>query len=306
MMDVREEYIRSVEHRNVNLRMQLESDFRKVKPFEEAYGCDVYDFDLQEILSFYTSLHSRSTNTLANLNANFTGFVDFCIDRHLSKSNINHFRAVTYELLSTCVNDAYLNEGMVTRKELLTRIGKFSNPCDKFLMLGIFEGLGGTGLKDFFDLRLENFQNDGTVILTGTNRRLKVSKELRTFAEDSAKEYTYVPVKAKGDKWSVHFKENDTRIIKAINNASDEETPLIMRGRLHRKLARLQELYEYPVSRALLRESGRIHMLEKLHKEGETWQETYNNNRIEVNYYYGNIKDWSRWTGMYGSALPEE
>ena len=294
-------YIIEAETRNPLLKRILAYEFLMLKPYEEELGKDVSNFTVKEILDYYKSLFSHSADTLNVLNGRLRAYAEWCLRHNLIKDNQNHFEEISPELLYQCVNQGFYDQGIVSRSDLLVQIRRFKNYCDKFLVLGIFEGLQGKGMCDFWDLTIDDFE--GNIVTLKTNRKLVVSDELVSYARKSSEEYDFYSVSGSGETQDFRFKEGDERIIKAMwNTVVPKETDTILARRMLNKLCRLQKEYDAPYTRVLLHESGRINMIKELQEENESWEDTWNRCQGELDYRYGKVV-FRKWKMNYGRFL---
>lgn len=301
--DNKQSYIIEAQTRNPDLKRILAYEFMMLKSYEEELEKDVSNFTVKEILDYYKSLFSHSVNTLTSLNGRLRAYAEWCLKHNLIKDNQNHFDEINLDLLDQCVNQGFYNQGIVSRSELLTQIKVFKNYCDKFLVLGIFEGLQGKGLCDFWDISMEDFK--GNIVTLKTKRKLEVSDELIKVAEKSTEEDTFFSVSGSGETQNYYFKEGDNRIIKAMwNTVVSKETDTILARRMLNKLNRLQKEYNVPYTRVLLRESGRIDMLKKLREGNESWKDTWDRCKDKIDYRYGKVV-LHKWEIIYGKFLSE-
>lgn len=301
--DRKNEYISEVEHRNHTLRRYLELWFDRTYDKETEYGKDLCDFTANEILDFYRSMFSNSLSTLVNLNANLSCYAEWCLRHNVIQDKQNHFSELSIEALSKCVNAGYTIQGIYTRSELLKQIGGFQNPCDQFLVLGLFEGLLGQGMSDFWNIYPEDFKDGRKLYLRGTERTLEISQELYDIGQDSIETFAYATVNGAGTSYAeTKFKEGDTRVIKALWN-SYKETDKTLGRRMISKLKRLQEAYGLPITRTNLRESGRIDYMLRIRKDDEGLNEIISNHKEDIDARYGRLSSYSKWKVMYGSYI---
>ena len=299
----KQEFIIEVMPRNPNLERILTYEFATLKSYEEELGKEVSNFTVKELLDYYKSLFSHSMDTLVSLNGRLRAYAEWSLRHNLVRDNQNHFEEITPELLNQCVNQGFYNQGIVSRQNLLAQIKIFKNACDKFLVLGIFEGLQGKGLCDFWDITMDDFE--GNVVTLKSKRKLVVSDELVEYAKKSSEEDMFFSVSGSGETQDYKFKEGDNRIIKAMwNTVVAKETDTILSRRMLNKLVRLQKEYDVPYTRVLLRESGRIDMIKGLRKDGEAWKDTWNKYQDEISYRYGKAVLY-KWEITYGKFLEE-
>jgi hypothetical protein len=101
------------------------------------------------------------------------------------------------------------------------------------------------------------------------------------------------------------LKKDDIRIIKDSWNSFEDNTPARNRRKIRNKILRIQKSRGIPLKPSQLAESGRIDMMLRLHKKGETFEDTLNNNIKQLNYYYPKVYSRKRWLAEYSKYLSE-
>lgn len=284
--------------------------FKQAKEYEEIYGCDIYDWGVTQITNYYKSMFSCSLTMLLNVNNNFKNYTSWALINGMVKDKQNHYDEISNELLNTCINHGLFKHGIFSRSVLLKNIERFNNPSDQFLTLGLFEGLGGVGLNDFWRIELSDFKikdNKIYVVLPRTDRELQISDKLYQYAEEAVNTYEYIPMVETEGK-TKEFKKDDPCVIKSLWNTHDDidnNYEIKMARRMLNKLVRITEVTETPYNRVGLHESGRIDFLKARHIEGESWNDTINNNKEELEYRYGKMYAVKRWLVQYRQYLEQ-
>lgn len=292
--DRKREYINYKKQDVVNSQEKGAWYFNRVERIEEYLQKDVCDFTVKEIIGYLKSMQSPSQQYLSIIKSYFEQYTRWCQQNNLVKDGQNHFEEITSKMIrENCTNTTTIKRQTVTKSDLMGMLNDISRPCDRFLALAIFEGLGGVKYKEFWNLRVEDFKN-GTVTLC-TGRKLEVSEKLLMCAKVSSETFK--------DTQFTKFKESDDRILKARSNTKDEETPPQLYRRIWLQLDRLSKEYGPAFSQRGLKESGRIQMIKDLRKDGETIEETIKNNIKAIEYRYGKIRTLSGWLEDYEWAF---
>ena len=263
------EYIQIAKKNNVQLEVALNARFNETAPMEEKLGKDLCEWTVPEILNYYKSLVSRSLETLIVMHSGFNQYAKWCLANLFMEDSQNHFDEIDREILnSECVNKGYLDYGIVTRQELLNllRNKEIANVSEKFLLLAIFEGVGGKGFSDFLELTMDDFTGNK---LNLPGRVITVSEELKNLAQKSSETYEY----NQGPlvRWQRHFDPTDTRILKVIEGSNLHPELKTFRHRLKVRLLKIQEEYNEPAfNNTMLFESGRLEMIRNFIKEDKT------------------------------------
>ena len=299
--EIKEEFL---ETRTPIMRETAKHIFNTTEKYESSFNKDVSNFTTAEITMMYKGIFSPSLDYINNINTQLTIYTRYMLSRNLVSDKQNHYEEFDFKILNTFLNQGYINQAIISRSELLkilhTNNEDIKNPSEKFLILGLFEGLDGQGHSDFWELSLNDFKDDGVHVVRGKNENerevvIPVSDELRSFAEESANEYTYYMYGDNDDGRHLirRYNDYDNRIIKSyLPNTVD--TPASNRIRIHRMVKKIAENTGMVTFKAQnLRESGRIEMIKQLHKEGEEWRDTILNNRTRIEDIYGKFSSGS-------------
>ena len=282
------EFINS-ETQNEEYKKLLITYYEMVEMLEIKLGKDLSNFSAREIEAYYKSLFSKSLERLDIINNSFLKYTQFMIGKGLVNDRINHYQELNTQLLLSFL--ATTDDDIISRKELLKLINTLQNDCHKFLILGLFEGIYGTYYSEFYELTMDNF-NGNTLNLP--NRKLKISNELLALAESSSEEYTYIKNISAGSgvRSSVrYFDSADKRILKdkiGIINPSKKGRRLQSELDVCRRFLGCEA-----ITNKGLRESGRIEMINTLHKKepDKDIKQLILDNRNVIEDRYGNFSN---------------
>jgi len=306
--EIKEEFIQSAAQTNSNIVEYMERVFDRAEETEILIKKDMRDWNTADIITFYKMQFYTSYSTLKVLNTMLSNYTEWCLRHNLVADSQNHYDELSVKTLMSCVNTALAKTGIFTRKQLLANIEGFFNVSDKFLVLGLFEGLMGTGMSDFWNITSEDI--DGNKLnLKGSGRVLEVSDELIHFAYNSIDEFDYHPfVNTESDSTpkDKSFAVDDPRVIKAMWNTS-VENDAILRRRMMNRLARLTRSDEQPYRRGLLMESGRIDAIKHYMKQDECndIRTVYKKHKDELEYRYNTVYDLGSWILQYSSHFEQ-
>lgn len=234
--DIKERYIREKSITTVMPEGYLGRMFQKTMPFEEALGKDVCNFSNSEIVNLYKTWNLGSLTSLYVYNNTLQVYTQWCQKECLVVDGLNHFQEFNREILSNFVNKSLAERRVVSRGQILSWIEELPNASDGFILLAIFEGIGGTGYEEMIDLRIDDFSGNTVKLCTG--RTLEVSNELVTLAEDSAAEEEYFSLNSE-KQWSTRVKHDPTLIIKNIRNTAKRD------GFAWRIRARMMKIFSF-------------------------------------------------------------
>lgn len=307
--DAKTTYIKELEDTNRNLKEQMTWAFNRSDEYEERYGKDLCEFTLEEIVSMYKEFSGTSLTYLIILNGEYKRYTNYMILRGVVPDSQNHFAEVSEKILMSCLNTRLFKNKIVTREELMKIINEFLNYGDKFLILGLFEGVYGKGYEDFWNLTWDDF--DGNKVKLASGRTLEVSNELVNFAYEASQQFEYnMYIKNENCKrTTMPFIAGDMRIIKDKSNTRSENDSYDRTRMLHKIKNQVNVLRNYTgcpaLSEKALRESGRIDMVNRLRLEGEDVKETLKRHKEEIEYRYGTIESGflTRWVTLYGQFI---
>lgn len=232
----------------------LNNYFSKVEPMEEELGKDLCEFNKNELLKYYKSLHSKSLETLMGIHSQFR------IYTAITTGNDDEFTSITYKQLKNCV--AWNNE-FVTRDELLKALNSLDNVGDKFIVLALFEGICGNMMQYLSVFSAENLHKKKSCFIfniNGETKEFEVSKKLYMFAEEAINEYNYY-----SDSRSLMYNIKDKRALKSMNNSSGSNNESVRYHNLTNRLLKIQkQLGLKVISRKGLTESGRLNLITNL------------------------------------------
>ena len=232
----------------------LSSIFHKVEAIETQLNKDACNFTKKEILDFYSIANYWSMNTLANVNCVLSDYTNWCIRNGLSIDNQNHYKEIHRKEYTNYVNKAIHDVNKIDREQLLEAIKNLSNPTDQFIILGIFEGLGSTGYRDFIDIHGSDVE--GNILhCPYTHRDFKMSSELTHLALDAATEKMYYPINGGTPKKAF---EQDDSIIKSSPNVSNSDLSKFRRKIYKRIILNLETMNMPFLKTPLLINSGKV------------------------------------------------
>lgn len=289
-------YIKETEFRNNFANININLLFRKIAPYEEKIGSDLYDFSVVEIIDYYKSLCTPSLESLMIMNNQYKLYTAYSLMKGMVKDNQNHFDEIDNVILNSCVNYGLISSKIVTRKELLDIIegGYVENVSDKFLALAIFEGICGKGCCELINLTMDDF--DGNLVHLSTGRTLEVSDKLVSLAKESAITFDYYDTNY--DRNNKSYMIGDRRIIKRMANSVTDD-PVRLQRAIGRRLDRLidKTMSQAFEVKALI-DSGRIEMTKDIMKDGKSLRDALNDEKVVKR--YGKLSSIPRFVLKYG------
>lgn len=258
---------------------------------EELIGKDICDWSITDIRECFILRNTTSTNVLRNIKSQLSEYTDWCINHRLSQINQNNWENVTESLLKVCINTGLAKKQLIPRDELLDRLDDLLNDRDKFLILGLYEGMT---TKELFSAKKEDI--NGNVMSLSSGRKFVISDELKAFAERSAVATEYYIKKSN----NVHvdaavFKraDGDDRIAWIVNYRLNTERKDTKRNTELRLIKRASTAIGYPTMTALkYNRAGRVDYIR--HKIGQD----------DITIYEYEVQHVNEIDAIYGAMSP--
>lgn len=279
--EIKEEYSQYKEATTILPEGHLKKLFELTSGLETELDKDICNFTVNEIERFYSRINSPSVERLVVLNSSLRQYTQWCFDRGLVYDGQNHFNEFTYEKLIRKINRAAFNFSIITREQLNDWIDALYNPCDKFIIEALYEGINGKLLCELADIRITDFDfKNHTVVLhstDGSERTIPISEQLLRIASDSATEEYFYPNNGEGAKSgdSLRYLPDDTLILKNHPKSEPGADPATMARRLKTKILRIAKFVDAPyLTSMVIINSGKLnYVLERSKELGITGRE---------------------------------
>ena len=191
-------------------------DFQKTATFEEQLDKDVYNFTVYEILNMYKTWSSKSIDTLYVINNRLKQYTQWALEQNLVIDSQNHYLEINRDMLMGCVNIIAQQNRLISREQILAWCSRLSNPSDKFILLGLYEGLNGKDYMDFWNASIDDIDKKQKTIQVERGI-VPISEDLIEYAEESNNTLELYPMS--GDMERISKLIENGKIIKKKNNA---------------------------------------------------------------------------------------
>lgn len=280
-----------------NLNDVLNERFlRQLGEWEDLFQKDCCNFTVNEIIAVLKGKSSISVNSLIFFTNTLKRYTDWCMKQGYVIDGQNHYAEITNDILLKCLTQIVHDDRIITRNDILSWLssGDLRNASDAALMLAVFEGICGKEMSELIDLSMSCFK-DNTVTLS-SGRTFEVSTNLISLCEESTEEITYNTYSQRDGDYKLRYLPSN-KVFKAVVGSSG-----LSRKTLYNKLIRIQNALglSYLSTHSLL-QSGRIEMIQKLIKEGNTLDQILNERITE--YRYGKIQNISLWKKNFESYI---
>lgn len=286
----KERYFAERELSYLKIRLIMRTFFNITSFYENKYEKDCSNFTSEEILNMYAGCYTRSWEFLLNFNSQLKIYTAWCIKENLVKDNQNHYEEIDKNDMFSCLNHGLKENMIITRKELERELMQFPNVSDQFLVLAFFEGIGGPGYIDFYQLEVSQFKGNKLKL---RGREIEVSTMLVERAMEAAEEYRKYNLDG-----PMHngYRLDDPYVLKDSSNAFTDSLDRNTR-KLQRRIVLLEKTYGKAFGYVGLKNSGRIDMIKRLMEEdGSTNpRETYTLHKDEIELRYGKLQRVRRW-----------
>jgi len=280
---------------NAEISNNTESGFRSAEYYEKAYGKDLCEWTTVEILGYLKYYGSSKIQSLVNLKSAFQIYTNWCIKNNLVPDNQNHYMEISTEDLCRCLDLKKLSRLVVSREKLLESINMIQNYSDRFIILGIFEGIS---TKKQTLARITYSQVQGNEIIT-PEKTYKISDDLLRIILVSKMEDVRI---IGGDNPDEPYIESDCIVRPTIRANAQKNLSILIGTRFRRSLREMN--FPPEITQRDIAESGRLEFLkEKMNETGLTLGEVMRKFREEHEGLYGKIQNYSAYEATYGSLI---
>ena len=277
--------------RSAEISTNIDSWFALAAHFEELYGRDICEWTSTEIIRFAKYLSTAKIQTLILFKNSLSFYVDWCIANRLVSDNQNHFAELTTETLCECVDINKLKGFVFSREELLENISQLPNYSDRFIFLGLFEGIPR---MDLARVTLDDLEGN---TLHLKEKDLEISDELASIIQQAAEETTWTSMRATERVFDC---EPGDTLIKKLAREHAQSNPSIIIGSRFRECLKYMGL-STEISAKNIAESGRIEYIRKLMRENDMeMPDVISRFRPELEERYGKIQNLTTYAYTYG------
>ena len=242
---------------NAIISKNLEITFEATAEREERLGRDICEWTSQEIISYYKYLSTPYVQSLIQLHNGLSNYATWCMINGLIKNNQNHYLEIKTETLLKCTDVNKLVYTAIKREDLLDEIKLLQNESDKFIILGLFEGIP---ITDDVMKNVKVSDLNGNTLRLSNGMCLDISPELVHYLYMADEEDGY---QAFGKREIIiPYQPEDTVIKHTINNKAGSNSTVVIGARFRRCI----KFLEMPEGTTIktIRESGRLDLMKKI------------------------------------------
>ena len=245
--------------------------FEKTAAYEEAAGKDVCNFSASQAAEMLNAFGSHSINSV-NVNVSMLKqYTDWCIQQGIAARPQNPYKGISADL---AFRREYYEKRVWSREQVLACCRDLPDFCDRFILLGLFEGIKGKNYCEFTMMKRADIDSARRTIGLYGRGPCIFSEELCRLGIKSADEYYYHTLS--GDR-SIPFPPDDDHVIKAQRNAM-ERADLFRKGR--RVYTALNRIFRFigadpDMNAQTVAESGMIDMIKRRSRENGMSAQAY-------------------------------
>lgn len=198
----------------------LKLDFKKTSTFEEQLDKDAYDFTVYEILNMYKTWNVKSIDTLYVINNRLSQYTQWALEQNLVADSQNHYLEINRDMLIGCINMVAQQKRIVSREQMIAWCSTLPNACDKFIFLGLYEGLNGNNYEDFWNASIDDIDKENKTIRVKRGV-IPISIDLIEYAEEANNTLELYPMS--GDMARVTKLVENGKIIKLKINCKYDD-----------------------------------------------------------------------------------
>lgn len=277
--------------------------FYAVEQREMSLGRDLCEWSSNEIIDYYKWLSTPNIQTLVQLNSAIAEYTNWCISNGLVSDNQNHYTEITTQMLCECIDLNRFKRFILTREKIIEDIKDIPNAQDKFIILGLFEGITLKN-QNLPNVKISDFEGNIVHLAKGTD--LQVSYELVQIAKSAAEELEYITLSSKNVSRSTPYEPGHETILKPLMSKRGiiRNPSIIIGTRLRRIVSYLG--WEEGITIKTVSESGRLEFIRTYAKRHNIKPEDF---AVMAKYkpiheqYYGTIQNGITYMKTYGAFL---
>lgn len=271
--EIKETYIQEIDKEIVMPSNYLNRLFSNISIYEEELGKDACNFTAYEIVEYYKILNISSFDSLVVINSQLSKYTQWCLNNNLVKDNQNHYYEIPIKQLKNCINNIAFNKKIVTQEDIYKWSNELPNPKDKFILVGLFEGIKGKEFCELAKLKPEDIK--GNVAYLCSNREIHLSDKLVKIIKDCLNEDKYYSISGNAVKQTTLVYNG--YVLKDYPNVKDNVSDFQIGRKVYNSIIRSLSFVGAAqfVSANSIFESGKIHMILKRSKELNMTPEEY-------------------------------
>lgn len=188
-MNVKKEFLAQLDSENKTRLFNIAMDRKSFTDFEKQHG-DVATWNKETVKKYYKLLDWSSSDYLLSVHRVFREYALFCKEKGYPE-NFDAYNEITTQDIDECLN--HDKEMILSRSEVISFAKSYINPVDRFIILGLFEGIGAYGrqLEELSKSMMTDIDKKEMTMHLCTGRDIPVSSILVQAAEKASNTYIY-------------------------------------------------------------------------------------------------------------------
>lgn len=171
-----EDFLGEYSRSRVIVAATVRASLNRALEFEKKFQKPFYEFNTDEVLEMYKSIHTISDRSLLNTNLILKHAARWMIDkRELTSKSI--YEDITKELIQECVDTERKASLILTKDELKNIQNGLLNWTDKAILFLLFEGVGGHMLKELMFMDWEQVSRTDLKVYFRSGKVINITED---------------------------------------------------------------------------------------------------------------------------------
>lgn len=269
--------------------------------FEEEKGRDLCEWNTHEIIDLYKYYSTPNIQTLILLNNALTIYTNWCINNGLVADNQNHFSEIKSEHLCECIDFNAFEQRVFTRDTLIGWLQQLPNYVDRFIFLGIFEGI--PVLNGYLtDVKIGDLNGNLLTLSNGHQRVL--SDTLVNIMHEATTETVRCSMGEQLRNRDVEYEYGETIIRPAAGSSYTNNKPTLLVGSRIRACCKFLGIDNLQIK--TISECGRMWYINELSKKNKcSVEEVMVKYRSKHEEIYGKVQNMITYSLTFGKMIKD-
>ena len=246
--------------------------FETIGDYEAELDTDACNFTTEIIIQYYKINNFISFSFLTLINSALKQYTQWCIKEGLSNDYQNYYDEISSEIIVSCLNKIRIEKSIITRKQILNWVTMFDNYQDRFLLLGLYEGIKGKDFCELANVKKSDICLEDNTIEIYRRGRLKFSRDLCIIGVEASEADYYYPMTGNQTDKQIKFIPSNN-VIKEYPNVDVNGSEFQRGRRIYLKLQRILRYIDYQglLTASYIQNSGMLeYTLEQAKDRDET------------------------------------
>ena len=257
---------------STSIKRSALSIFRNSEEYEEYFNKDICNFIEPEIKEYFASIGAISFVGLHSKCSVLRTYTQWCIDKKISKDNINHYDSITPAIIESCLNKVGEQSKYITFAELKELAKDFTNVSDSALCYCLYFGIYGKNGNEIINMTEDDIDVDSATVKLVTGREVRIPHEVISVLIDSCNEYDYILPTGKRFA-TLPLDETDRSVFKRRANARLNTEDSNNRRIINRLLKLKSETGYTSIGISRLKNSGLLEAIKKFSDANPQYRE---------------------------------